>query len=83
MAYAFENTPWHELPLSEQIAIATMQAQIRDNQLTPAELYVIEYERIQYLRSIGHPKYADPILEVGESKEVTLMGKRYTMTRTQ
>jgi len=45
MAYAFENTPYYLIPTSEQCAIATMQAQIRDNALTLAEL-TAKYEAI-------------------------------------
>ena len=37
MGYAFENTPWYLLPRGEQIAIAIMNAQIRDGFLTLQE----------------------------------------------
>lgn len=42
-----------------------------------------EEARIAYLRAIGHPAYADPVLQVGESKLVIIGGKEYVMTRTQ
>jgi hypothetical protein len=90
MGYALEHTAWEDLPLSEQIGIATMQAQIRDNQLTDAEESAKGWatddaraERAEHLRSIGHPSFADPVLQVGESKHVTVLGRHYLMTRTQ
>jgi hypothetical protein len=47
MGYAFENTPWHELPSSEQESILIMQAQIRDGSPTLQERLVCEQARME------------------------------------
>jgi len=43
MGYAFENTPWHEIPDSEKLAIWKMQAIIRDDQLNPSEAWMKQH----------------------------------------
>ena len=37
MSWAYENVAWRDVPDNEKLAIATMQAEVRDSFLTDAE----------------------------------------------
>jgi hypothetical protein len=47
MGYAFENTPWHLVPWEEQVSIAIMNAQIRDNYPTLDERWAASFALLE------------------------------------